>query len=70
MYGVGDPPHFVRMVADVDDGQADLVPDTLQVGDQFLATGLVQRRQWFVEQQQRGLRQQGTPDRDTLGFAA
>ena len=57
------------MVADVDDGQADFVADTLQVGDQFFAAGLVQRGQRFIEQQHGRLREQGATNRHALRFA-
>src|SRR3546814_1514964 len=57
-------------MADVDDRQRSFVAYALEVGDQFVAAGLVEVRQRLVEQQDARLRQQGAAERHALRFAA
>src|SRR3546814_8420939 len=66
MHRPRQPFDFVGRMADVDDRQRSFVAYALEVGDQFVAAGLVEVRQRLVEQQDARLRQQGADERHAL----
>ena len=63
-------PHFGGVVADIDHGNAGLVAQPHQIGQDLDLALLIQRAQRLVEQQQSRLRQQRAAERDALAFAA
>ncbi len=65
---VGQAGHFVRGVADIDDGNRKLIAQPLQVWQDFLLALNVERRQWLVHEQQLWRRQEGPGNRHTLAF--
>lgn len=55
-------------MADVDDGDAALVPQPLDVGEDLLPAGGIERGQRLVHEQEAGGREQGPADRDPLSL--
>src|SRR3546814_5438784 len=68
MHRPRQPFDFVGRMADVDDRQRSFVAYALEVGEQFVAAGLVEGRQRLVEQQDARLRQQAAAERHAVGF--
>jgi len=63
---VGQPGQLVYRVRHIQHGNLELGAQPLQPGQDFPAPGHIQRSQWFVQQQQLGLRGQGAGDGHTL----
>jgi hypothetical protein len=67
---VGQPGHFVRGVADVDDGNGQFAVQALQIGQDFQLALEVEGGQRLVHQQDFRRGEQGAGDGDALAFAA
>ncbi len=68
-HGIGEAHDLGQRVADVYDEQPQFVAQPLDIGEDLLAAGGVERRERFVHEQQARLREQRPADRDALLLA-